>query len=145
MSKTLSGGCACGTVRYALASDPVDSGWCHCRICQPPSGAPALVFPAVPRQDFAFTRGAERVGTFRSSDFGHRLFCRDCGTPLAMEVDYEPKTIDFSVATLDDPGAVPPEFHIFYESRVSWFEPGDSLPKHTRFRRVSGSPDETAD
>ena len=27
-----------------------------------------------------------------------------CGTPLAMRVDHQPETVDFSIATLDDPG-----------------------------------------
>ena len=128
MIRSHSGGCACGAIRYSLASDPVDAGWCHCRICQRNSGAPAMVFASVPREDFAFTKGGDRVGLFRSSDYGHRLFCRDCGTPLGMEVTYEPKTIDFSVATLDDLATV---------------APGDSLPRHARSRPEAEAPDGT--
>ena len=36
------GGCLCGTVRYALKSEPFDCGWCHCRSCQLTSGAPSM-------------------------------------------------------------------------------------------------------
>ncbi|MBW8743334.1 MAG: GFA family protein, partial [Sphingomonas sp.] len=68
-------------MRYRLASDPFDAGWCHCRTCQLNSGSPAMAFASVPVGDFAFTHGEDLVGRFDSSDFGHRLFCSRCGTP----------------------------------------------------------------
>lgn len=134
MDKPLTGGCACGAVRYALASAPFDAGWCHCRTCRRVSGAPAMVFASVPAGDLVWTQGAERVRTFKSSSFGHRRFCGECGTPFLMQVDHQPETVDFSVATLDDPAAISPAFHIFWSSRVPWFDPGDTLPRHDRFR-----------
>ncbi|MBV9528110.1 GFA family protein [Sphingomonas sp.] len=130
----LTGGCMCGTVRYELKSDPFDCGWCHCRTCQLTSGAPAMVFASVPEGDLAWTSGASSVKSVASSSFGHRTFCGECGTPFLMQVDHQPETIDFSVATLDDPGAIAPMFHIFWASRVPWFDPGDDLPRHDRFR-----------
>ena len=51
-----------------------------------------------------------------------------------MKVDHQPETVDFSVATLDHPGAVAPGFHIFWSSRINWFDPGDDLPRHEKFR-----------
>jgi hypothetical protein len=134
MTERLSGGCACGAVRYALKSAPFDAGWCHCRICQLNSGAPAMAFASVRSGDLVFVRGADQVRTFPSSTFGHRLFCGACGTPIAMEVNHQPETIDFSIATLDEPDAVAPGFHIFWASRIAWFDPGDALPRHDRFR-----------
>ncbi|CAA9526536.1 MAG: hypothetical protein AVDCRST_MAG23-608 [uncultured Sphingosinicella sp.] len=121
-------------MRYRLASDPFDAGWCHCRICQLVSGAPAMVFATVPVGDLVFTKGADLVKRFKSSGFGHRLFCGECGTPFAMQVDHQPETIDFSVATLDEPKRAAPGFHIFYGSRIPWFETSDQLPRHERFR-----------
>lgn len=131
---TLTGGCLCGAVRYRLASEPYDCGWCHCRTCQLASGAPAMAFATVPLLDYAIEQGADAIGTIRSTPFGERRFCTRCGTPLTMHVDHQPGEIDFTAATLDDPGAVTPEFHIFYASRISWAEPADTLPRHDRFR-----------
>lgn len=128
------GGCACGTVRYALRSEPYDAGWCHCRTCQLNSGAPGMVFASVKDGDLVFTIGAEEVRRFESSSFGHRLFCGRCGTPLLMRVDHQPETMDFSVATLDEPRRIAPGFHIFFASRVPWFDTRDDLPRHARFR-----------
>jgi hypothetical protein len=134
MAEPLTGRCACGVVRYTLSSVPFDAGWCHCRTCQLNSGAPGMVFASVPAGHLTFTEGADKVKSFRSSSFGHRRFCGECGTPFTMEVDHQPETVDFSVATLDAPEQVQPGFHIFWASRIPWFEPGDALPRHDRFR-----------
>jgi hypothetical protein len=128
------GGCLCGSVRYELLSDPFDTGWCHCRTCQLNSGSPAMVFASVPTADFRWTKGENDVRSVKSSSFGHREFCGRCGTPFLMKVDHQPETVDFSVATLDNPDAVAPRFHIFWGSRIDWFNPGDDLPKHEKFR-----------
>lgn len=134
MWEVLSGGCMCGAVRYALKSEPFDCGWCHCRTCQLTSGAPAMVFASVPAGDFLWTEGSNEVRSVASSGFGHRAFCGKCGTPFLMEVDHQPETVDFSVATLDRPEAIAPGFHIFWGSKVAWFDPADDLPRHDKFR-----------
>ena len=128
------GGCLCGAVRYELMSEPFDCGWCHCRTCQLNSGAPAMVFASVKANDWTPLQGADAIRTMQSSSFGRRGFCGECGTPLYVKVDHQPETIDFSVATLDDPSRLAPGFHIFWGSRIAWFKPGDDLPRHEKFR-----------
>jgi hypothetical protein len=124
----------CGAVRFELQSEPFDAGWCHCRTCQLNSGAPAMAFASVIRGDWVAHEGGDRIRTIRTSNFGHRSSCAECGTPLYVEVDHQPDTRDFSIVTLDDPNAIAPEFHIFWSSKVAWFNPGDGLPKHEKFR-----------
>ena len=128
------GRCMCGTVRYELKSAPFDAGWCHCRTCQLSYGAPAMVFASVGDGDWVANEGVDAIRTVQSSSFGHRAFCGECGTPLYVRVDHQPDTVDFSVATLDEPGSVAPGFHIFWSSHVDWFNPGDNLPRHEKFR-----------
>jgi hypothetical protein len=128
----LTGGCMCGAVRYELKSEPVDAGWCHCRTCQLYGGAPAMAFAGVPASDFIWTKGEPRW--VESSSFGRRAFCGKCGTPLQVRVDFQPETVDFPIPTLDEPDSVRPEFHIFWGSKVSWFDPADDLPKFEKFR-----------
>lgn len=93
-----------------------------------------MAFTTVPAGDFAFVKGADTVRSFESSSFGRRQYCGACGTPLTIQVVYQPETIDFPVATLDDPDSVAPGFHIFRSSRIAWFETADDLPRHERFR-----------
>jgi hypothetical protein len=128
------GGCACGTVRYRLKSEAYDAGWCHCRTCQLNSGSPAMAFATVPFDDYDVIEGKDQVRRFASSSFGWRIFCCACGTPLAMHVQHQPETIDFSVATLDRPDEITPGFHIFYAERIAWAEACDALPRHDGFR-----------
>jgi hypothetical protein len=134
MDMTMKGGCACGAVRYALASAPYDCGWCHCTTCRAVSGAPAMAFATVPTGHFTFVTGEDQVGRFESSSFGWRQYCRRCGTPLTMQVLHQPETIDFAVATLDEPDGIEPAFHIFHASRIAWFDTADDLPRFARFR-----------
>jgi hypothetical protein len=126
------GGCSCGAVRYEVRAALTDCGYCHCRMCQMASGAPVLVFATAPFDAYAITRGAPRKR--RSSGFGERWHCAECGTPLAMRVDYEPDSIDVAVITLDDPALVAPQFHIWTESAVDWVQLGDELPRFPRAR-----------
>lgn len=91
-----------------------------------------MAFATVPHGDLVMLgREPERRA---SSEFGKRWFCRDCGTPIAMQVTHQPETIDFTIATLDDPNAVAPGFHIWTSSRIGWFETDDALARHNRFR-----------
>jgi len=127
----LSGGCACGAVRYRLLSQPFDAGYCHCSMCRRAAGAPVLAFATVPLEDFAISGHPRRR---RSSYFGERWFCGDCGTQLAMHVDHQPDTIDFTIASLDSPERVPPAFHIFFASHIGWFDTADEFARHAEFR-----------
>ena len=101
-------------------------------MCQRVSGAPALAFATVPVTAFELIHGAPRRR--RSSSFGERWFCGDCGSPLAMRVDHQPDTIDLTLGSLDDPAAVAPTFHIWTQSRVPWFDVRDDLPRFETFR-----------
>jgi len=93
-----------------------------------------MVFASVPEGDLVWTEGADKVRSVSSSSFGHREFCSQCGTQFLMKVDHQPETVDFSVSTLDEPGGIAPGFHIFWGSKVPWFEPGDDLPRYDKFR-----------
>ncbi len=93
-----------------------------------------MAFASVKAGQWVVTEGEEQVRRVRSSSFAERLFCGRCGTPLAIDYDIQPETFDFSVITLDDPEVVRPTFHIFWSSKVAWFDPGDDLPKYDRFR-----------
>jgi hypothetical protein len=128
----LGGSCCCGEVRYELRSTPFDVGYCHCRTCQLISGSPVMAYGTVLRRDFHVAKGV--IAVRRSSSFAERGFCRQCGTPLVMRLDFQPETIDLTIVTLDNPECVVPEFHIWDRSRLPWFEIDDTLPRHDRFR-----------
>ena len=129
----LTGGCLCGAVRYRLTSEPFNAGWCHCRMCQLNSGSPAMVFASVPPTDYAIDNGADEIRRYRSSEKAERWFCGRCGTPLLFR-EFAGTTHEVSIATLDEPEAVLPGFHIYYDSRIAWAEAADNLPQYPRSR-----------
>ncbi len=130
----LNGGCACKAVRYRLNAEPYDTGWCHCRVCQHVSGSGAMVFTTVAASDYEIVEGKDRVGRFASTAFGTRTYCRDCGSPLTIHVAHQPTEIDITVGTLDDPGAVTPEFRLYVAEAPLWALPLDGLPRYNALR-----------
>ena len=135
----MEGGCFCGAVRYRLDAASFDTGWCHCRICQRVSGAPALVYTTVALSAFTLTRD-DGLATIHTTDFGERRFCACCGTHVSIRVDHEPETVDVTVASLDEPERLVPAFHIFWADRIAWFDPGDDLPRHKASRAGDAEP-----
>jgi hypothetical protein len=122
------GGCLCGALRYASQSEPIESGYCHCRTCQRSSGAPVLVWATFPIEHFQYTSGKPTI--YRSSDIGSREFCSSCGTQIAFRELPDPKTVDVMVGSLDQPERITPTCHIWCRSRISWFETADDLIKY---------------
>lgn len=119
------GGCLCGGVRFEArgpASAPV---WCHCRMCQRSSGAPAQPSAGFPADAMTWL-GVPAV--YRSSEKGRRLFCARCGSQLGFDDGQE---LSLTLGAFDDPEPFEPTAHIWCESRLSWF-PEDDLPRHGR-------------
>ena len=54
MPQKLSGGCACGAIRYEWAADPLIMMNCHCRDCQKASGSAYAAIVVVRKPLFRF-------------------------------------------------------------------------------------------
>jgi hypothetical protein len=112
-------------VRYRINGEPRNTDYCHCRMCRHTGGAPVVARLIVADAAFSWTKGAPAV--YRSSAAAERLFCPDCGAQLALRD--EPDYLDVTLASLDDPAAVRPSYHIWTSSRITWFETADDLPR----------------
>ena len=140
--RAIEGGCACGAVRYILDEIPYDTGWCHCRVCQHISGSGGIVFTTVHLDRYRITAGANHVGSFASTAFGTRTFCRQCGSPLSIHVRHQPDEIDIPAGTLDDPEEVAPAFHLYAAEAPSWMPQIAFLPRYRALRpRTRGLPE----
>jgi hypothetical protein len=135
---TMTGGCQCGAVRYALFETP-ESTVCHCRMCQKAVGGLFAVLCKVPTTRFAWTRG--EPSRFQSSSAAERHFCASCGTPLTFHF-LDGDAIEVTTGSLDNPAAVPITQNFGTESRLSWIgllAPGqvpDSTTAETARREV---------
>ncbi|WP_108124653.1 GFA family protein [Saccharospirillum mangrovi] len=115
MSKTLYGGCQCGSIRFSAKSLLDNPHVCHCRMCQKASGNFFSALVGVPLNDFTWTRGNPHV--FRSSEFVERGFCHKCGTPLFFKHDKNAH-ISMTIGSFDEPKDIPLEFQLGMESRL---------------------------
>ncbi len=122
----MTGGCLCSAVRYEATELPSSVTYCHCRMCQRWSGSAMVVAAKFPREAVTFTQGQPNF--YKSSDFGERAFCTNCGTPIVFRyVGLD--TIYISVGTLDHPEDAPPTIHTCIESKVPWLHIDDDLPR----------------
>ena len=128
MSIELEGGCLCGQLRYRVTAKPADAGYCHCRMCQRLSGAPAQVWARIRHDGFAYSQGAPN--TYRSSDHGQREFCPTCGSQILFRSANDPDFVSINVPTLDEPNLIAPDCHVYVSSRLDWFRTDDELPEH---------------
>jgi hypothetical protein len=127
---TLEGGCACGAVRYRLASTPMFVHCCHCRDCQRQTGS-AFVINALIETDRITLLAGEPCPVAVPTDSGrpHRIFrCPACHTALWSEYGGIAVLRFVRVGTLDDPAALPPDVHIYVRSKLPWVALPDRVP-----------------
>jgi hypothetical protein len=118
----LAGGCACGAVRYRLASPPMFVHCCHCRDCQRQTGS-AFVLNALIETDRVNLLSGELQPVAMRTDSGrpHRVFrCPSCQTALWSEYGGVAKLRFVRIGTLDDPTALQPDVHIYVRSKQPW-------------------------
>ena len=136
----LTGGCQCGRLRYALSAVPRDVSVCHCRMCQKAVGGPFVALALVHANEVTWTRG--KPGVFRSSTIATRLFCADCGTPLAYVGD-EKGDIELTTGSFDQPAAVVPTRATGTENKLPWIDGLASLPAQTTEQLYANRPKRT--
>ena len=78
MSKT--GRCLCGAVSLTLAEEPTSYGACHCAMCRKFSGVIELGVHVMPGG--ITLDGEDHIGTYTSSEWAERGFCKTCGSSL---------------------------------------------------------------
>jgi hypothetical protein len=122
-ARQFEGGCACGTVRYRLLSAPMFVHCCHCTSCQTETGS-AFVLNALIEADRVETlAGAPEPHMIPSeSGRGQQVWrCPDCRVALWSNYGGAKDLLRFvRIGTLDAPGALPPDIHIYTRSKLPW-------------------------
>lgn len=111
MTRSYTGGCACGAIRYETTSEPIFQNHCQCRDCQKRSGTGHASFLTFPRRADVTITGD--VKTWRvAGDSGNEkihAFCPTCGAPVYLMLAAMPELIAVHAASLDDPGQFNPQ------------------------------------
>ena len=80
----MTGGCACGRIRFEAEIDSDEAYLCHCRMCQRGSGNVSLAMKNMPQDA---VRWRHEPDWYRSSAIAQRPFCAACGTTLGFRYD----------------------------------------------------------
>ncbi len=120
MSDHREGGCACGQVRYRLATDPLFVHYCHCLNCQRQTGSAFVINILIEAERVRLVAGSPvPVDVPRDDGSFQRIFrCPTC--QVAVWTQYSRPQVSFVRAgTLDTPAAVSPDVHILRPLQAS--------------------------
>ena len=127
----LEGGCDCRYVRYRMTTAPLFVHCCHCRWCQRETGS-AFVLNAMIEADRVQLLGAEpeMVNTPSASGLGQKIArCPRCRIAVWSHYAGAGPVVKFvRVGTLDQPDHLPPDIHIFTESKQPWVVIPQGMP-----------------
>jgi hypothetical protein len=130
MTDSLEGRCACGAVRYRLASLPMFVHCCHCLDCQRQTGS-AFVLNAIIEADRIELLAGAPVPVTVPTDSGrpHEIYrCPTCQTAMWSDYGRRPNYRFVRIGTLDQPASLAPDVHIFVRSKQPWI----TLPPDAR-------------
>jgi hypothetical protein len=136
---SLTGGCQCGAIRYALSASPREIYVCHCGECRKQSSSAFGISVMVRTADLRVVRGNPRRWS-RSTDAGRILacfFCPTCGSRVWHGDMDQADEISIKGGSLDEPPDLTDAIHIWTARRL----PGVVIPE--RARQYAGEPDES--
>ncbi len=125
----LTGGCACGSIRYSCTTPASFALHCRCRACQRGSGTGHSSALVVSRATTTLSGNLNFYA--QTSDRGtlvERGFCGTCGSPILNRNSGFPDNYYLTAGSLDDPERFTPERVVFTDSGPSWDFQDPSLP-----------------
>ena len=127
MSEPMTGGCACGRIRYTTTAEPEEAYLCHCRMCQRATGSVSIAFASFPIDGISW---GHEPDWYDSSPIARRPYCRECGTSLGFAFKKDSKRMDLTVASFDDPSVFTPKHHFGAEGiHRAWLNT-EGLPEY---------------
>ncbi len=143
----LDGGCTCGQLRYRMTAAPLFVHCCHCRWCQRETGSAFALNAMIEADRVVLLKGEpEMVITPTLSGKGQKISrCPDCRVAVWSNYAGAGDSVRFvRVGTLDEPDRLPPDIHIFTESKQPWvILPRDAPAVPQYYRRESYWPPES--
>ncbi|HWW28803.1 MAG TPA: GFA family protein [Steroidobacteraceae bacterium] len=120
---TYEGGCTCRQVRYRMTSKPLIVHCCHCSWCQRETGTAFALNAMIESDRVQMLQGEVVViDTPSNSGKGQRISrCPKCLVAVWSNYVGAGDALRFvRVGTLDKPGALPPDIHIFTSTKHPW-------------------------
>lgn len=122
----ITGGCACGGVRYAVQGPLRDIIACHCEQCRRTSGH--FVAATACRQQYFTLLCSDTLEWFSAVPGFRRGFCRRCGASLFFE-EIGGERISIAAGSLDQPQGLKIAAHIFTAEAGDYYALDDGVPQ----------------
>lgn len=134
------GGCTCHHVRYRMMSKPLFVHCCHCRWCQRETGS-AFALNAMIEADRVRLLQGDVIGIDipSNSGKGQRVSrCPKCHIAVWSNYAGAGDALRFvRVGTLDEPERLPPDIHIFTDSKQPWVVLSPGIPVEREFYKAA--------
>jgi hypothetical protein len=138
--ETHAGHCTCGRIRYRLESAPLIVHCCHCRWCQRETGSAFAVNAMIESGRVTLLSG-DPVRTLMPSNSGKGqavMRCPECRVALWSHYAGAGDKLAFvRVGTLEQPDRLPPQVHIFVDSKQPWVVLPEGVPAFSEYYRRS--------
>lgn len=112
---SLTGGCACGAIRYEVTEEPIFQLICHCTDCRKASGS-AFAEVLLVATDRLSMLGREPKFHSVKADSGRTIsrgFCDTCGSPIMAQRQDAPQLAFIQAGSLDDPMVFKPAVEVY--------------------------------
>lgn len=130
MTKTITGSCLCGGIRFRVESALEPIQICHCGQCRKAQGTPFATNTPVPERAFHWEAGRELLAEYESSPGKKRCFCKVCGSPIYSYRQALPGILRLRAGLFDAPVEATLEAHFHTASKAGWWPIADDLPQH---------------
>jgi hypothetical protein len=139
-SSSHEGGCTCRFVRFRLSSMPLFVHCCHCRWCQRETGASFALNALIEADRVQLLAGeVEVIDTPSHSGKGQKISrCPRCRVAVWSNYAGAGDAVRFiRVGTLDEPDRLPPDIHIYTDSKQPWVILPQGTPAVPEYYRAS--------
>ena len=133
MTTPLSGGCACGAVRFSLKAAPIIVHCCHCNNCQRQNGTAFAVNAVIETAHIEFAGAIEVVPVPREGQPHDIHRCASCKVAVWSDYGRRPGLRFVKVGALDDAEALVPDVHIFTRGKLDWVKLPEGVPAFEEF------------
>lgn len=131
MENTFDGACACGEIRYRMHSSPLIVHCCHCRWCQRETGSAFVLNAFLESDRLELQSGRVEKVTIPSESRAGQTIARCPTCKIALWSHYGgagDKLSMVRVGTLNQPDRLPPDIHIYTDSKQPWVILPEDVP-----------------
>jgi len=127
------GSCLCKSIVFEIDGEFEDFYLCHCSRCRKDTGSAHASNLFSSSAKIILISGEDQVKTYRVEGSEHsKSFCPNCGSALPT-LQMDGSLLVVPAGSLDTDPNISPKGHIFVESRASWDNNLEQIPKYPEY------------